>query len=151
MPFVATDHPKLKDLGKLVKNLQLCFNSVSKVRGVISSAPIVFCRSARKINDYIVRSNVYPIERKVGSCRCRNPRCQVCTSIQVTGNFSSIVTKSRYKIYYIFNCKRKCFINLPSCITCGKQYTGITVGKYRKRKSNYKTDARKSSNRNIKL
>ena len=85
-PFVATYHPKLKDLGKLIKNLQfLC--SDNEVERVFSPAPIVSYRSARKIKDYIVRSKLYPVERKVGSSRCGNTRCQLCTSIQVTNTF----------------------------------------------------------------
>ena len=90
MPFVATHHLKLKDLSKLIKNLQLFLYSDSEVRRVFSPAPLLSHRSARKIKDYIVRSKLYSIEKKVGSSRCGNPRCQVCTSIQVTDNFSLI-------------------------------------------------------------
>ena len=73
--FVATYHPKLKSLGKLIKNLQLFLYSDSKVQRVFSPAPIVSYRSARKIKGYIVRSKLYPIERKVRSYRCGNSRC----------------------------------------------------------------------------
>ena len=72
VPFVATYHSKLKDLGKLIKNLQLFLYSDSEVQRVFSLAAIVSYRSARKIKDYIVRFNLYPIERKVGSYRCGN-------------------------------------------------------------------------------
>ena len=54
-----------------------------------------------------MRPKLYPIERKVGSSRCGNPRCQVCTSIQITDNFSSFATKSVYKISYNYNCNSK--------------------------------------------
>ena len=110
VPFVATYHPKLKDLGKLIKNLQLFLYSDNEVQRVFSPAPIVSYRSARKIKNYIVRSKLYPIERKVGSSRCGNSRCEVCTSIQVTDTFSSFVTKSAYKINHNFNCNSKCLI-----------------------------------------
>ena len=36
-----------------------------------------------------------------------------------------------------------------SCKTCGKQYTGKTVDKFRSRWNNYKTDARKAASENI--
>ena len=94
VPFVATYHPKLKDLGKLIEKLQLFLYSDSEVKRVFSPTPVVSYRSSRKIKDYIVRSKLYPIERKVGSFRCGNSRCQACTSIQVTDTFSSFVTKS---------------------------------------------------------
>ena len=120
MPFVETYHPNLKDLGKLIKKLQLFLYSDSEVKRVLSPAPIVSYRSAKKIKDYIVRSKLYPIETKVGSFRCGNSRCQVCTKIQVTDNFCSFVTKSEYKINHNFNCYRKCLIYLLSCKICGK-------------------------------
>ena len=41
VPFVATYHPKFKDLGKLIKNLKLFLYSDSKVWRVFSHAPIV--------------------------------------------------------------------------------------------------------------
>ena len=75
MLFVATYHPKLKDLGKLIKNLQLLLYSESEVSRVFSPAPIVFYQSPRKIKDYIAMLKSYPIERKVGIYRCGNTRC----------------------------------------------------------------------------
>ena len=36
-----------------------------------------------------------------------------------------------------------------SCKTCGKQYTGETVDKFRSRWNNYKTDPRKAASGNI--
>ena len=67
VPFVATYHPKLKDLDKLIKNLQLLSESDREVKRVSSPPPIVSYRSAKKIKGYIIRSKMYPIERKVES------------------------------------------------------------------------------------
>ena len=145
-PFVATYHPKLKGLGRLIKNLQLYLNSDSEVKRVFSPAPIAYYRSARQIKDYIVRSKLHLTERKVGSYSCGNSKCQVCTSMQVTDTFSSFVTKSAHKINHNFNFNSKCFI---SCKTCGKRYTGKTVDKFRRRWNNYKMDARKAASGNI--
>ena len=75
--------------------------------------------------------------------------CQVCTSIKVTDTFSSFVTKSAYKINHDFNCNNKYLICLLSCKIYGKQYTGKTVDKFRRRWNNYKTDARKAATGNI--
>ena len=136
VPFVTAHHPKRKDFGKLKKNLQLFLYSDSEVKRVFSPAPIV-------------RSKLYPIERKVGSYRCGNSSCQVCTSIQLTATFSSFVTKSAYKIKHNFNCNSRCLIYLLSCKTCGKQYTGKTVDKIRSIWNNYKTDTRNAASRNI--
>ena len=123
--FVATYHPKLTDLGKLIKHLQLFLDSGREVQSFFSPAPIVSYGSAKKIKNYIVRSKLYLIERKIVSYRCGNSRCQVCTSIQVTDTFSSFARKSAYKINHNFNCNSKCLIYLLSYKTCGKQYNGI--------------------------
>ena len=72
VPFVATYHPKLKDLGKLIKNVKLFLYRDSEVKRVFSPALIVSYRSARKIKDYIIRSKLYPIEKKVESFRYGN-------------------------------------------------------------------------------
>ena len=47
-PFVATYHPKRKDLGKLIKNLQLFLYSDIEVQRVFSPAHLISYRSARK-------------------------------------------------------------------------------------------------------
>ena len=129
MSFAPTYPPKLKDLDKLIKNLQLFLPSDREVKRVFSPAPIVFYRSARKIKDYIVRSNLYPIERNIGSYRCGNLKCHVCTSKQVTDTFSSFITKSTYKINHSCNCNSKYLIYLLSC---------KSVGMFRSRWNNYK-------------
>ena len=54
VPFVATYHLKLKDLGTLIKSLQLFLHSNNEVQRVFSPAPMVSYRSARKIKDFIV-------------------------------------------------------------------------------------------------
>ena len=128
-----------------MKNLQLFLCSDSVVRIVFSSAAIVFYRTAKKIKDYIVRSKLCPVEKKVGSSRCGIPRCQVCTSIQVTDTFSSFVTKSAYKINHNFNCSSKCIFYLLICKTSGKQCTGKTADKFRSRWNSYKTDSTKAA------
>ena len=58
---------------------------------------IVSYRSARKINDYIVRSKSYPVERKVGCHRCGSSRYQICKSISITEEFTSFTTKKALK------------------------------------------------------
>ena len=48
VPFVATYHPKRKNLGKLIKNLQLFLCSDSEVQRVFSPTHLISYRSARK-------------------------------------------------------------------------------------------------------
>ena len=90
--FVVTYHPKVKKLGKLIKDLLPFLCSDEEVQKVFSP-PVVSYRSARKIKYYIVRSKLYPRERNVGCGGCGNGRCQVCKNIKVTDTFESFITK----------------------------------------------------------
>ena len=66
---MATYHPKVKDLGKLMTDLLRFLYNDKGVEKVFSPPPIVSCRSATKIKDYIVRSKLYPVERNGLGCR----------------------------------------------------------------------------------
>ena len=91
IPFVARYHLKVKDLGKLIKDLIPLIYSDEEVGKVF--LPIASYRSARKIKDYIVRSKLYPVERSVGCPGCGVSRCQICANIKVTDTFTSFTTK----------------------------------------------------------
>ena len=41
---------------------------------------------------YIVRAEIYPIERSVGSFKCGKKRCEVCENVNKTENFIYSVT-----------------------------------------------------------
>ena len=50
-----------------------------------------FC-SARKLNGYLVRAKLYPIERIFGLQKCKGKRYEVCFTVQETC-FSSSLTE----------------------------------------------------------
>ena len=52
MSLVETYHPKLKDLGKLIKNLPLLLYSDSEIGRVFSSVSIVSYRRAGEVKNY---------------------------------------------------------------------------------------------------
>ena len=54
--FVTICHPKVKELGKLIRGLLPFLCNDGEVQNVFSPPPIVSYRSARKIKYYIVRS-----------------------------------------------------------------------------------------------
>ena len=70
IPFVATYHPKVKDLGKLIKDLLPFLYSDEEFEKVFLPPLIASYRSARKVKDYIVRSKLYPFERSAGCQEC---------------------------------------------------------------------------------
>ena len=150
IPFVTTYHPKVKELGKLIRDLLPFLYSDGEVQKVFSPPPIVSYRSARKIKDYVVRSKLYPVERKVGCRECGSSRCQVCKRISITEEFTSFTTTKTYKINHSFDCNDKCLIYLLSCKSCGKQYVGNTIDHFRSRWNNYKSDVRKAESGDMK-
>ena len=104
--------------------------------------PIDSFQSARKVRTYLVRAKVYPLERTVGSFKCKKSRCQVCLNFNETDTFTSIVTKKIYKINHKFDCSDECLIYLLTCKKCLIQYVGKTVDEFRYRWNNYKSNSR---------
>ena len=76
---------------------------------------MVSFRSARKLSGYLVLAKLWPIERRVDSCRCNKRHCQVCVSVNQTYMFSSSVTQETYKLKDELDCKNKCLIFLLAC------------------------------------
>ena len=99
---------------------------------------MVSFRSPRNLSSYLVRTKMYPMERKAGSCKCKGNRCQVCLNVSETETFTSTVTHMSYKINHSFDCNDKCLIYLLTCKTCLKQYVGSTTDCFRYRWNNYK-------------
>ena len=97
IPFVATYHPQVKELGKLIRDLLPFLDSDGEVQKVFSPPPVVSYKSTRKIKDYIMRSKLYPVARKIGCGVCGSSGCQVCQSMHITDEFTSFTIKKRIK------------------------------------------------------
>ena len=114
---------------------------------VFTPPPFVSSRSVRDLKSFLVRSKVYPLERKVDSAKCNGKRCQVYLNINETDTFESFQTKQKYKINQQLNCNDKCLLDLLSCKVCGLQYVGSANDKFRLRRNNYKENYRKALRR----
>ena len=112
---------------------------------MVSPAPFVSFRSTRNLKSYLVRSKVDPLERKVGSEKCKSKRCLVCLNVSETDVFQSFQTKEQYKINHQLNCNDKCLIYLLSCKVCDLQYVDSTTDKFKLRWNNYKENNRKAN------
>ena len=87
VPLVVTYNQAIKNLFQVKrKNLQLLYAD-EEVKKVFSPAPFVSFRSTIKLTSYLVRSKIYPIERKVGSKKCKSKRCLVCLNVSETDVF----------------------------------------------------------------
>ena len=103
---------------------------------------MVSFRSAHKLNSYLVRAKLYPLERMVGSYKCKSKRCQVCSNITEADSFTFSNDKTSFKINHICDCSKRCLIYLITCNRCLKQYVGQTVDEFRYRWNNYKDNAK---------
>ena len=81
-------HPRIQDLSSLIKrNLQYLYAD-QEVKKVFTPAPFVSFRSARNLKSFLVRSKVYPLERKIGSEKCNGKSLNVAE----TDTFKSFQT-----------------------------------------------------------
>ena len=143
VPSVINFPPLLKDVGNIIhKNLYLLYMDQEAQRVFTPGPMITFC-SARKLNSYLVRAKLYPLERTVGSCKCYGKLCEVCDNVTETSTFTSTATQNTYKINHQFNCSKKCLVYLLTCNKCFKQTAGLTVDEFRQRWNNYKSNDRK--------
>ena len=73
--IVLTYNPNFNNWSFLIrKNLQF-FYADPETKRVFMPAPFVSFRSARNLKSFLVRSKVYPLERKVGSTKCNGKCC----------------------------------------------------------------------------
>ena len=110
-----------------------------QVENIFTPPSFVSFRAVFSLRKHLIRAKVYPLLRECGSSRCNKSRCQTFLNLKNTDVFRSFVTKKSQKINYKFYCDSKCFIYLFSCKTCGLQYIGCIVEKFRFRWNFYKT------------
>ena len=103
VPLVVTCNTNFKDLSLLIrKNLQFLYAD-PETKSVFMPAPFVSFESVKNLKGFLVRSLVYPLERKVGSAKRNGKRFQVCLSISESCNFESFQTKQKSKTNHHLN------------------------------------------------
>ena len=82
-----------------------------QVKRVFTSAPIVSSKSSRKLSSYLVRSKLYPLNRKAGSFKCFPlVKCVNVVNVTETDTFTNAVTGESFKINHSLNCHDECLI-----------------------------------------
>ena len=69
-----------------------------EVRRTFTPQPMASYWTARKLSSYLVRDKLYPIERKVGSCKYKSKRSEFCKNVLETDTFSCSNDQTTYKI-----------------------------------------------------
>ena len=59
-----------------------------EVKRTFTPQPMVSYQSVHTLSSYLVRSKLYPIERKVGSCKRNGKCCEVCKNVLETDMFT---------------------------------------------------------------
>ena len=143
IPLVVTYDTLLKSLSAIIdKNLSILY-MYKEVKKVFTPRPMVSFCSARKLNSYLVRAKLYPLERTVGSYKCKSKRCQVYSNITEADSLTFSNDQTNFKINHRFDCNERCLIHLITYNRCLKQYVGQTVDNFRHRWNNYKDNAKK--------
>ena len=75
---------------------------------------VISFRSSRKISSYIVRAQLYPLERTLGSYKCGKKRCEVCDVISEIEHFLAVLSVRVLKLIK-FNCNDKFLVYLTTC------------------------------------
>ena len=102
--FVVTYHPLLKQLEGILRRKMYLLNMNAEVKQTFTPVPMVSHRSSRKLNSYLVRAKLYPIDRTVGSKDCGKKRREVCVNVCETDTFTRTVTGETFKINHKLNC-----------------------------------------------
>ena len=116
VPFVATHHPSLNCLYKIIRGNTYLLYMNEEVKNSFLPRPMVSFRGVRKFSTYLVKAKSYPLHRK-------------------------LVSKKYAKNQ--LNCDDRCIIYLLTCKQCQKQYTRETKDDFRYRWNNYKSKSRK--------
>ena len=143
VPFVPSYRPNLNCLSKLIRDSMYLLNMNEEVTETFSPGPMVSFWSARKLSSYLVRTKLHPLQRKIGSSKCGQRRCEVCNDVTGTSTFSSTVTGDTSKINHRLNSDDKCIFYLVTCKQCNKQYVGEATDLFRNRWNNNKDSARR--------
>ena len=92
IPFVVTYHSSLNCLSCIIKDNLNILCMIREAKALLSPGTMVSFRRARRISSYLVRAKFNPLERCVGSRRCKKRRYEVCTDVKEIDTFCSTVT-----------------------------------------------------------
>ena len=103
---------------------------------IFTIAPIGSFKNASRPSSYIVRAQVYPLQKKMESFKCNTPRYEWCRNLIETGYFRSTLTGERFNINQKLNCGEKCLIHVFTCNQCRIQHVAQNVDTFHFRRNN---------------
>ena len=134
IPCVLTYNPLLPDIKEAINKHWNILNINPKLEAIFKEKPIMAFRRSRNLRDIIGQINIIHgkvqrkkyITSKKGWCSPCNSKSNnlCCKQIRNTNEFTSNVTKEKFKIHHRVNCKSRFIIYLLECILCRIQYVG---------------------------
>ena len=141
IPLVVTYQPLLKSLSSIVNKSIYLLHMDQEVKRTFTPETMVSYWSVRKLSSYLLMAKLYPTERKVGSCKSKGKRCNVCKNVLENDTFTCSNDQITYKINHKFDWNEKCLVCLITCNKLLKQYVRHTVDMFRSRWNNYKDNS----------
>ena len=146
-PFVVTYHPRLPDIGKILRELHPILESSERCKNALKSVPFVAFRKPKSLGDYLVHAKVDSRGPRdtdlLGTVKCSSRRCEVCHYLEEKSEFKGSHEDRTYSINYHLDCNSSNVVYLITCQKCSLQYVGSTVTKFRLRFNNHKSRIRR--------
>ncbi len=148
--LVVTYHPALsRKLYDVINNNHNILTVDEEHRRVFSQVPMVSFRRAKTIKDVLVRSKLKTEEFQQGSCnKCHRSNCLVDNFLDESNTFTNAKGDRIFNIRkgHLY-CNSRFVVYKIRCRTCGLQYVGSTITKFRERFNNYKAQFKKYAKR----
>ena len=119
-PFVVTYHPRLPDMGKILRELHAILESSERRKIAVNSVPFVVYRKQESLGDYLVCAKVDsrgPRDTLLGTVKCSLRRCEVCRYLEKS-QFKGSHEDRKNAINYHLDCNSSNVVHLTTCQKC---------------------------------
>ncbi|KAM9331059.1 uncharacterized protein PAF06_019410 [Gastrophryne carolinensis] len=147
VPFMVTYNQAAPTIERVMNKYSTILTSDKTLCPVVKIPPMKVYKRSRNLRDSLVRAD--PVEKyrkppvkissRTGCFRCNS--CNVCNSLILGSEFSHPHTGRRYKIRGTYSCLTDYCVYLLKC-PCGLLYIGKTIGPFKKRFQQHRSDVR---------
>ena len=146
-----TYHPAFQNLNKTLRKNHAILAYDKKHQEVFKEIPIIGFRKGKCLKDFLVRAKVQPLERESGSCA----KCLKCDKrCQMSLRSGTIFTDKKGNTHSIrvpnLHCNSTNVVYLITCKSCGLQYVGSTIRKFRLRHNVYRSSQNLHTTKKVK-
>jgi hypothetical protein len=144
IPCILTYNPSITCMSTAVHSYWPILTSKSP-SPFQSCKPIIAYRRPKNLRDHLVRATISPKSQETDetgkNTPCGTP-CSTCPHMLQTSEFTSNITKKKYKLQHKINCRTENIIYLIQCKRCPAQYVGES-----KNSINYRLTRHRSSHK----